>query len=60
MVEIDTTWTDFEVNSAHAPLLKIGVAFSAYHDGGKFGDVIAIWPSKTAPAPSMVLGAKLK
>jgi hypothetical protein len=51
----DHTWTPFQLAAKHAPWLKPGVQFSAVD-----ADVIAIWPSKNAKAPSMVLGAEVK
>ena len=59
MVKHDTTWSNFKVNPAHAKWLKPGTQFSSVM-ARKFGDVIAIWPSKSAKTPSMVLGAALK
>lgn len=59
MVKHDTTWSNFKVNPAHGKWLKPGTQFSAVM-AQKFGDVIAIWPSKNAKVPSMVLGATLK
>ncbi len=59
MVKHDTTWNNFRVNPAHAKWLKPGVQFSAVMSN-KFGDVIAIWPSKAARTPSIVLGGTLK
>ena len=59
MVKHDTTWSNFKVNPAHARWLKPGLQFSSVM-GDKFGDVVAIWPSKTAKTPSMVLGAALR
>ena len=59
MVKHDTTWSNFKVNPAHAKWLKPGVQFSAVMSN-KFGDVIAIWPSKAAKTPSIVLGGTLK
>ena len=59
VVTYDTTWTDFEVNPAHVPMLKKGVVFSAIYKD-KVADVVAIWPSSSAPLPSMVLGARVK
>jgi hypothetical protein len=59
MVKHDTTWTNFKVSTAHAKQLTRGVVFSAVQHG-KLGDVIAIWPSKAAKTPSMVLGATLR
>jgi hypothetical protein len=51
----DHTWTPFQLAGKYAAWLKPGVRFSAID-----ADVIAIWPSKTAKAPSMVLGAEVK
>ncbi|HET9622898.1 MAG TPA: hypothetical protein VFP84_16105 [Kofleriaceae bacterium] len=59
LVKHDTTWANFKVNPADAKWLKPGTQFSSVM-GGKLGDVIAIWPSKSAKTPSMVLGATLK
>jgi hypothetical protein len=59
MVKHDTTWMNFRVTAAHARWLKPGVLFSSLqHDNA--GDVLAVWPSKTAKAPSLVLGATVK
>jgi hypothetical protein len=59
MVTHDTTWGDFQIKKQFAPLLKKGVMFSSVHgDGG--AEVVAIWSSKTAELPSLVLGAKVK
>ena len=51
----DHTWTGFELAAKYAAWLKPGVVFSST---GK--DVIAVWPSAAARAPSIVLGGKLK
>lgn len=51
----DHTWTPFELSAKYVAWLKPGVQFSAVD-----GDVIAIWPSKAAKAPSMVLGGEVK
>jgi hypothetical protein len=51
----DHTWTDYKVSTRYASWLKPGVQFSSVDH-----DVIAIWPSKTAKAPSMVLGGLVK
>jgi hypothetical protein len=59
MVKHDLTWGDFEVNPAQAKLLKPGVVFSASY-GVKVSDVLAVWPSKSATVPSIVLGAPVK
>jgi hypothetical protein len=57
----DATWGAFQIRKEYAPLLKKGVMFSSVRGQGDGGaDVVAIWPSKTAELPSMVLGAKLK
>jgi len=59
VVTYDTTWADFQINPAHAALLKPGVVFSSVY-GEKFADVVAIWPSASATTPSMVLHAHLE
>jgi hypothetical protein len=59
IVTYDTTWSDFKINPAHAPVLKAGVKFSAVY-GERFSDVVAIWANANATTPSMVLGAQLK
>jgi hypothetical protein len=59
IVTHDTTWTDFHINPAQAKLLKPGVVFSALYLGN-LADVIAVWPSKTAKTPSIVLGGAIK
>jgi len=59
IVTYDTTWSDFTINPAHAPLLEPGVMFSAVY-GDKFYDVVAIWPNANATTPSMVLHAQYK
>lgn len=51
----DYTWINFEVSAKYASWLRPGVQFSAVEK-----DVIAIWPSKTARAPSIVLGGVVK
>lgn len=51
----DTTWTPFEVSAQYAAVLKPGVMFSAT---GK--DILAIWPNKSAKAPSWLLGGALR
>jgi hypothetical protein len=60
LVTHDTTWGTFKIRKADAPLLKKGVMFSSIGSGDKGADVVAIWSSKTADAPSMVLGAAVK
>jgi hypothetical protein len=59
MVKHDLTWGDFEINAAQAKLLKPGVVFSTTY-GQKVSDVLAVWPSKSATVPSLVLGAPVK
>jgi hypothetical protein len=51
----DYTWINFEVSAKYASWLRPGVQFSSVEK-----DVIAIWPSKNAKAPSMVLGGAVK
>ncbi|HEX3764930.1 MAG TPA: hypothetical protein VHW23_39815 [Kofleriaceae bacterium] len=51
----DHTWTAFQLSPKYAAWLKPGVVFSAT---GK--DLIAVWPSASAKAPSMVLGGAVK
>jgi hypothetical protein len=51
----DNRWVPSEVSAKYAAWLKPGVVFS---QSGK--DVIAIWPSASARAPSMVLGGAVK
>jgi hypothetical protein len=51
----DNRWYPSEVSAKYAAWLKPGVVFS---QSGK--DVIAIWPSASARAPSMVLGGAVK
>jgi hypothetical protein len=55
VVVLDETGKGLPVAATHASWLKPGVVFSA-HDT----DVIAVWPSKTAKAPSMILGGAVK
>jgi hypothetical protein len=55
----DLTWGDFEILPAQAKLLKPGVVFSTTY-GQKVGEVLAVWPSKSATVPSSVLGAPLQ
>lgn len=58
MVKHDTTPTDWTVSAKSAAMLKPGVRFSVTAYGGR--EVVAVWPSKTAKLPSMVLGAAVK
>lgn len=51
----DETGKDIPVSARYASWLKPGVVFSLVDK-----DVIAVWPSKTAKAPSMVLGGAVK
>jgi len=71
VVEHDTTWTDFKISKDYEKVLKPGVVFtSTYTENqraakrekgrGADADVLAIWPNKSAPLPSWVLGAKVK
>ena len=60
LVTHDTTWGSFKIRKDDAPLLKKGVMFSSMSNGDKGAEVVAIWPSKTAELPSMVLGATVK
>jgi hypothetical protein len=56
MVTRDTSYAaDFRVSMAGQKWLKPGVRFSSTD-----GDVVAIWPSKSAALPSMVLGGVVK
>jgi hypothetical protein len=55
MVTHDHTWSNYLVLAKYAPVLKSGVMFSS---AGK--DVIAVWPSKSAKQPSLVLGGAVK
>ncbi len=59
IVTYDTTWADFKINPAQAPLLQSGVVFSGVY-GDKFYDVVALWSNANATTPTMVLGAQLK
>lgn len=59
VVTYDTTWSDFKINPAQAPILEAGVKFSAVY-GDKFHDVVAIWSNANATTPTEVLGARLK
>ena len=60
IVTHDTTWTDFTVTQESAKQLKPGVLFSSTYGDHLESEVIALWPSKDAKLPSVVLGAKLK
>jgi hypothetical protein len=60
IVTHDTTWNDFTVTEQSAKVLKSGLAFSSTYGANLNAEVIALWPSKDAKLPSMVLGAKLK
>ncbi|HET9622899.1 MAG TPA: hypothetical protein VFP84_16110 [Kofleriaceae bacterium] len=51
----DNTWFDVKVNKKYASQLKPGEQFSA---AGKA--LLAVWPSKTAKVPSIVLGGAVK
>jgi hypothetical protein len=51
----DRTWEPFELPARYATWLTPGAVFSVVG-----GDVIAVWPSKTAKTPSMVLGGPVK
>jgi hypothetical protein len=51
----DQTEKDFELEAKYASWIKPGARFSAIEK-----DVIAVWPSKNAKAPSMVLGGAVK
>jgi hypothetical protein len=55
VVTHDTTWAPFQVSARYASVLKPGVKFSAT---GK--DVLAIWSSKSASAPSWLLGGTVR
>jgi hypothetical protein len=56
-VKIDTTYGDFTITPRLGleKVLKPGVVFSSIG-----GEIIAIWPSKTAKTPSWVLGGAVK
>jgi len=60
IVTHDTTWQDFTVTTESAKVLKPGLAFSATYGASLEAEVVALWPSKDAKLPTMVLGAKLK
>jgi hypothetical protein len=58
-VTYDDTPADFRIEKKFQPLLKKGVQFSAV-GSGVLGAVLAIWPKKGAPVPTIVLGAEVK
>lgn len=63
IVAHDETWAPFKINKVWQPLLKKGVRFSAIYGGGggdQGSDLIATWPSKTAPLPNTILGVPVK
>ena len=60
IVTYDSTWRGFSVTDESAKVLKPGLLFSSTYGDGLEGEVIALWPSKEAKLPSVVLGAKLK
>jgi hypothetical protein len=60
IVTHDTTWQDFTVTNESAKQLKSGLVFSSTYGAQLEGEVIALWPTKDAKLPSIVLGAKLK
>jgi hypothetical protein len=60
MVKHDMTWADFKVAKTSQQWLKPGVVFTVNYGVDKPDDILAIWPSKTAKLPSMLLGATLK
>ncbi len=60
MVTHDATWGAFKIKKAYAPLLKKGVMFSSVGGQDEGADIVAIWPSKTAELPTLVLGAAVK
>ena len=55
----DISWAPFDVDARYEKLLKVGQVFSAVY-GGKGADIIAIWSSPSAAAPSWMLGGNLK
>jgi hypothetical protein len=60
-VKHDTTPGDMVVSKQTAAVLKAGMRFSAIHPRAEaLADVFAVWPSKTAKLPSIVLGAHVK
>jgi hypothetical protein len=60
VVTHDATWGAFKIKKLFAPLLKKGVMFSSIGGQDEGADVIAIWPSKSAELPTLVLGAAVK
>ena len=60
MVKHDMTWADFKIAKTSQQWLKPGVVFTVGYGSDKPDDILAIWPSKTATLPSMLLGATLK
>lgn len=59
MVKHDVSWAPFEINARYEKLLKVGQVFSATY-GDKDADIIAIWASPNAAAPTWMLGGNLK
>lgn len=55
VVTKDNTWQDIRVLPRYGSMLKPGTMFSVLDD-----EVLAVWPSKKAAAPSIVLGAPVK
>ena len=53
----DTTVPDFEIPGEYASVVKPGVVISVFSQSG---DVIAVWPNKTAKLPSWVLFGAVK
>jgi len=60
IVSYDETWAPFKINKAYASQLKKGVRFSSVRADKGGADILAVWPSKTAPLPTLVLGAPVK
>ena len=59
IVEHDNTWDDFKIAPSTATWLKPGVVFSSVHQN-EGSDVLAVWPSKSAKLPSLILGGTVK
>lgn len=59
IVEHDNTWEPFRITPETAKWLKPGIVFSAVTDNDA-GEVIAVWPTKTAKLPSQVVGGAVK
>jgi hypothetical protein len=59
MVKHNVAWAPFEIDVRYEKLLKVGQMFSATY-GDKDADVIAIWSSPNATAPSWMMGGNLK